>query len=146
MIPPTATKPEVDEQTGLERDSTWDDAEWEYQRKKALEQQEAAERAASDDEDAPTGPEDIIVAGVQMSFPDMGGKRPTSATLVFTGGKVELQGGTAFKKGMAISFSGVAIVNHVAQKDTHDPQTGQVVSAEQQHKARIIDLKVHAGD
>jgi hypothetical protein len=147
----------LDEETGLERLSDWSDQEWEYQKKKARET--AATQAALDAEpsraavdealaDLPDSapddlpPEEIIVAGLEMTFPKMGGKEPQGATLKLMGGKVKLQEGTALKKGMTIRFSGTAVVNFVGQKDSHDAATSQVVSAEQRHEARVTDLVI----
>ncbi len=87
-------------------------------------------------------PEEIVVAGLKMAYPNLGGKRPTSASLRLTGGKIAVAEGTAFKKGMTVRFSGAAVVNDVSQKDAHDASTQQVVSAEQVHKARITDLVI----
>jgi hypothetical protein len=146
-----ATVVEVDEETGLERLEEWSHEEWAYQVKKAREA--AALQAELDTEplqmagvpdSAPDDlpPEEIIVAGLEMTFPKMGGKEPQGATLKLVGGKVKLQEGTALEKGMTIRFSGVAVVNFVGQKDQHDSATSQVVSAEQRHEARITDLRV----
>lgn len=98
--------------------------------------------AAERSEAAALPPEDIIVSGIQMSYPSMGGKKPTSATLKLVGGKVNVAEGTAFKKGQTIAFSGVAVVNFVGQKDKHDAATQQVTGAEARHEARITDLVV----
>lgn len=100
----------------------------------------AAERRDAEAADLP--PEDIIVSGIAMSYPNMGGKKPTSATLKLVGGKVEVAEGTAFKKGQTIAFRGVAVVNFVGQKDKHDAATQQVTGAEARHEARITDLVV----
>jgi hypothetical protein len=100
----------------------------------------AAERR--DSEAAALPPEDIIVSGIAMGYPDMGGKKPTSATLKLVGGKVNVAEGTAFKKGQTIAFSGVAVINFVGQKDKHDAATQQVTGAEARHEARITDLIV----
>lgn len=100
----------------------------------------AAERR--DAEAAALPPEDIIVSGIQMSYPSMGGKKPTSATLKLTGTKVDVAEGTAFKKGMTITGRFVAVVNFVGQKDKHDAATQQVTGNEARHEARITDLIV----
>jgi hypothetical protein len=145
----------VDEETGLERLSDWSDGEWEYQKKKARET--AATQAALDAEpsraavdealaDLPDSapddlpPEEIIVAGLEMSFFSAGGKKPTTASLAFTGGKVKLREGTALKKGQRIVGRFEAVVNFVGQQDETDGATGQVTACEQQHKARFVDL------
>lgn len=87
-------------------------------------------------------PEEIIVAGIDMSYPSLGGKRPTAASLKLVGTKVKLVAGTGFKKGTRIQFTGVAVVNFVGQKDGHDPTTQMVTDAEQRHEARVTDLIV----
>lgn len=85
----------------------------------------------------------IIVDGTtQLSIFKLGGKEPNSASITLAGGKHELAQGTAYNKGERIRFSGEAIVRKVAQKDSADPKTGQVVSCEQQHTATIVDLVV----
>lgn len=85
----------------------------------------------------------ILVDGTtQLELFDFGGKRPTRATIKFTGGKVGLTSGQAFHKGDTIRFSGIAVVNGVGQKDEHDTKTGQVVDCEQRHEARITDLQI----
>lgn len=90
-------------------------------------------------------PEEIRVAGTtQLSIFDLGGKKAASATIRLVGGKVALMEGQAYRKGDAIHFEGTAVVNEVGQKDQHDPKTGLVVSAEQRHGARIVDLVVSA--
>lgn len=90
--------------------------------------------------------DEILVDGTteleQLGLFEMGGKKPTRASIKFTGGKVKLVAGTAFRKGDRIRFSGEAVVNDVGQKDDHDPKTSQVVDCEQRHGARIIDLVV----
>lgn len=94
---------------------------------------------------APVAPEpdEIRIDGTaQLEMFDVGGKKANTATLNLTGGKVKLIDGQAFHKGTRIKFSGEAIVNDVGQKDDEDPKTRQVVSAEQRHKARIVDLQV----
>lgn len=84
----------------------------------------------------------------QLSAFKAGGKTPTSASLTLTGGKFDLVDGKAYRKGDTVHFEGTAVVRSVAQVDTADPKTGIVVSAEQQHKARILALTVTvpAGD
>lgn len=88
-------------------------------------------------------PEEIVLSGpAQLGFFDAGGKRPQSASIRFVGGKVLLSHGTAYKKGDVIHFSGTAVVNFVGQQDKTDASTGIVVDCEQQHKAKITDLRV----
>lgn len=95
-------------------------------------------------EDLDPDPEVIVVAGIEMDYPDMGGKSPTRATLTLVDPKALLQDGTGFLKGQRLKFSGEAVVNAVTQKDEHDSASGIVAGAEQQHKARIVDLRVEA--
>ncbi len=103
-----------------------------------------AELAAPPPERGPD-PDEIIVDGTtQLAMFDMGGKQASHATIKFTGGKVKLVAGEAFRKGERIRFSGEAVVNVLVQKDEHDPKTGQVVDCEQRHEARIIDLQVES--
>lgn len=93
---------------------------------------------------APDPPvEEIRVDGTtQLSMFDLGGKQAQSSSLRLTGGKVRLVDGAAYAKGDTITGTFTAVVNEVGQKDTHDPSTGIVVSAEQKHSARITDLRV----
>jgi hypothetical protein len=87
--------------------------------------------------------EEIRVDGtVQLSMFDLGGKQAQSSSLRLTGGKVKLVDGAAYRKGDVLTGTFTAVVNEVGQKDTHDSQTGIVVSAEQKHSARITDLRV----
>lgn len=76
----------------------------------------------------------------QLDMFNLGGKLPTGSSLALTGGKVSLIDGQAFNKGDRIRLTIEAVVNDVGQKDAHDPKTGQVVSCEQRHKARITDM------
>lgn len=87
--------------------------------------------------------DEIRVDGTaQLGLFDAGGKRPTSASLRLTGGKVLIVDGKAYRKGDVISGTFTAVVDEVGQKDKADPKTGIVVSAEQKHSARITDLRV----
>lgn len=92
--------------------------------------------------DLPPLDEITLKGTAQLSIFDMGGKIPDSSSLKFTGGKVALADATAFKKGETVVVRVVAVVNSVKQKDKHDAQTGQVVSCEQQHEARITDMVI----
>lgn len=94
---------------------------------------------------APPEPEEVVIDGPdQLSIFDLGGKQPTRSSMRLTGGKVRIQDGEAFKKGRRVRFSGEAVVYEVAQRDDTDSKTGQVVDAEQVHKARIVDLRVES--
>lgn len=102
-----------------------------------------AEKAQKDDQAASDlAPEEIIVAGIEMPYTDFGGKKPTHGSLKLNLGKVQLQAGTAFKKGTMIRFSGVAVIKDVGGVDAHDSTTQQVVDCEQRHIARVTDLQV----
>jgi hypothetical protein len=88
-------------------------------------------------------PEEVRIDGTaQLGFFDAGGKQPQSASLLLVGGNVKLVEGKAFRKGDVITGQFTAVVNEVAVRDSHDSQTGIVISAEQKHKARITDLTV----
>lgn len=106
----------------------------------------AREFAESRAEHPPEAEEILLDGTTELTLFDVGGKQPTRATIKFTGGKVKLVHGQAFKKGDRIRFSGEAIVNVLAQKDEHDPKTGQVVDCEQRHEARIVDLRLDSAD
>lgn len=105
---------------------------------------ERAERVrALENEDWDGATAEIRVQGpAQLEMFKLGGTMPSSASLRFAGMKVKLVDGKAFKKGETIRFEGTAVINEVAQKDAHDSETQEVVSAEQRHSARITDLRV----
>lgn len=87
--------------------------------------------------------EEMRVDGtVQLGLFTAGGKKPSGSSVRFVGGKVSLLDGRAFKKGDVVSFSGVATVVEVSQRDKRDKQTRIVVEAEQHHLAEIDDLSV----
>lgn len=87
--------------------------------------------------------DDLRVDGTaQLGLFHSGGKKPTSASIRLSGGKVGLLDGKAYQKGDVIHFEGTAVVDEVGQKDKADPKTGIVVSCEQKHVARITDLTV----
>lgn len=98
--------------------------------------------APGSEPDLPPLDEITLKGTAQLSIFDMGGKIPDSSSLKFTGGKVALADATAFKKGETVVVRVVAVVNSVSQKDKHDAQTGQVVSCEQRHEARITDMVI----
>lgn len=103
----------------------------------------AAEKAQKDAQaTSDLAPEEIIVAGIEMPYTDFGGKKPTHGSLKLELGKVQLEAGTAFKKGTMIRFSGVAVIKDVGGTDAHDSTTQQVVDCEQRHIARVTDLQV----
>jgi hypothetical protein len=87
--------------------------------------------------------DEIRVDGTtQLDLFDLGGKKPASASIRLTGGKVALLDGKAFRKGDTIQFSGTAVITAVTQQDKRDSATGIAVSCEQQHRAQITDLTV----
>ena len=105
-------------------------------------QQGAGEAPGSNEPDLPPLDEIALKGTAQLSIFDMGGKIPDSSSLKFTGGKVALADATAFRKGETVVVRVVAVVNSISQKDKHDAQTGQVVSCEQRHEARITDMVI----
>lgn len=109
--------------------------------------QEGGEPTGAMPDSAPEDPlpdvDEIRIDGTaQLSAFNLGGKLPTGSSLALTGGKVALVDGQAFHKGDRVKLTIEAVVNNVGQKDAHDPKTGQVVSCEQQHKARIVDVQL----
>jgi hypothetical protein len=90
--------------------------------------------------------DEIVVAGTQESLFDVGGKQPSSASLRLMGGAYKLLQGQGFSKGEVVTFSGTAIIREVAMRDSTDPKTKRVVSAEQKHLAEITDLKVSGAE
>ena len=104
--------------------------------------QGAGEAPGSNEPALPPLDEIALKGTAQLSIFDMGGKIPDSSSLKFTGGKVALADATAFKKGETVVVRVVAVVNSISQKDKHDAQTGQVVSCEQRHEARITDMVI----
>jgi hypothetical protein len=87
--------------------------------------------------------EELRVDGTtQIGLFDCGGKKPGSASIRLSGGKVDLIDGKAFKKGDVISGTFTAVVREVGQRDKADSSTGIVVSCEQKHVAQITDLTV----
>lgn len=98
-------------------------------------------QAPPEDEAPPL--EELRVDGTtQLGMFDAGGKRPQSASIRLSGGKIELVDGKAFQKGDIIVLEVVAVVREVAQRDKPDPKTGIVVSCEQKHVAQITDVRV----
>lgn len=107
---------------------------------------EAALQPVPDPEgDAPL--DELRVDGTtQLGLFSAGGKKPTTASIRLSGGKIGLVDGKAFSKGDVIHFEGTAVVREVAQRDKPDPKTGIVVSAEQKHVAQITDITVSGAD
>lgn len=81
-----------------------------------------------------------LVGTAKLSDFALGGKKPQSASIKFVGGKVELTGGTAYKKGALVYGALLATVVETAQRDKRDKATRQVVTCEQNHKAEIDEL------
>lgn len=91
--------------------------------------------------------DEIRVAGTtQLGLFDAGGKKPTSASMRLTGGKVGLIDGQAFRKGDTVVLEIVAVVDSVKLQDKKDGNTGIVVSCEQQHTARVTDVRIVEDD
>src|SRR4051812_31802573 len=68
-------------------------------------------------------PEEIRVDGTtQLSAFDLGGKRPSAATMTLSG-TVVFEAGTAMSKGEVFEFSGTGVVRGTAQKDAVDKKT-----------------------
>lgn len=110
---------------------------------------EAGEATGAVPHSAPPDPlpdvDEIKIDGTaQLDMFNLGGKRATGSSLALTGGKVSLVDGQAFNKGDRIKLTIEAVINDVGQKDAHDPKTGQVVSCEQRHKARIVDVALES--
>lgn len=103
---------------------------------------QGGEAPGSNEPDLPPLDEITLKGTAQLSIFDMGGKLPDSSSLKFIGGKVSLADATAFKKGETVVVRVVAVVDSVTQKDKRDTQTGQVVSCEQRHEARITDMVI----
>jgi hypothetical protein len=93
-------------------------------------------KAAPPAEGLPDGLE--LEAGGQLSL-EVGGKRPTAATLTLTGGKVQLPKGQ-FAKGDRIVVRVEATVRGVKLQDQVDSKTRQVVGCERQHFAPIENV------
>lgn len=88
-------------------------------------------------------PENIAIGGtVQLGLFKAGGKDPTSATVTFIGGRVDLEKGRAFQKGDVVRFEGTAVIVGVALRDKKDSKTQQVVACKQHHEASITDLQL----
>jgi len=89
--------------------------------------------------------EEIIVRGTTpLDFFNAGGKLPNKASLRFTGGKVGLEQGTAFRKGDVVRFEGYATVVAATPRDKRDRATRQVLECELQIHAEIDDLRLKA--
>lgn len=87
--------------------------------------------------------EELRVDGTtQLGLIDFGGKKPQTASIRLSGGKIALQDGRAFRKGDVITFQGTAVVREVGARDQVDAKTGLPVSAEQRHVAQITGLNV----
>lgn len=84
----------------------------------------------------------LVIEGLQgqLGF-NVGGKKPTSSTLKIVGGRVDLPK-SSVQKGETIVVRAVLQVGEVGFVDQLDKATGQVVSCERRHKARIIDIGV----
>jgi hypothetical protein len=109
-------------------------------RSRATEHPDAKGKAPA--ENLPDGLE--LDAGGQLSL-EVGGKRPTAATLTLTGGKVTLPKGQ-FAKGDRIALRVEAVVRGVKLQDQVDSKTQQVVGCERQHFAPISTVTLMSGE
>lgn len=91
-------------------------------------------------------PEEIVAAGLRIEPAKLGGKKPQSGSLSFSGMKIDLMPGTFLEKGQVVKFSGEAVVNRVGQQDTRDKETGQVTEATQSHNALVLDLSIEVAE
>lgn len=110
----------------------------------ALAAADAAGETDPDPEPDPAGELDteLVIDGTgQLSLTGIGGKSPTSASLVLSGGKVVVDSGQ-FEKGATVVVEVEAVVRQVAFVDSVDSKTGQVVSSDRKHTARIVGLRV----
>lgn len=73
----------------------------------------------------------------QLSW-NVGGERPSTASLRLVGGRVDIEG--EFKKGERIVLRVECEVREVAFKDETDKATGQIVGCERRHKAAITGV------
>jgi hypothetical protein len=116
----------------------------------------AEEQAALDSEPSQTpeptaGPEDpepeepqgpsIKIEGAQLSL-DVGGKKPTGASLRLTGGKVDIPTGQ-LRKGQKIAVLVEASVDAIEFVDIKDAKTGTIVGCDRRHKARITSVALY---
>lgn len=87
--------------------------------------------------------DEVEVSGTsQLGLFDAGGKKPKTSSLKLSGGAIKIVDGEAFKKGDTIKLEVIAVVRAVAQVDTADKATQQVVSSEQKHTALITDVRI----
>lgn len=86
----------------------------------------------------PQGP--YVEAHGQLSL-NVGGKRPTGASIRLTGGKIDIPSGE-FKKGDEVVFMVRAAVTELAFVDILDPKTHQIVGCDRRHKARIRSVEL----
>jgi hypothetical protein len=108
-----------------------------------LERPAEVDQNGTEPQEPQAGTELVVDGGSQLSF-EVGGKRPTSGTLKFTGKKIEATG--SFKKGQRVTLELEAVVNFVGFKDEHDAQTGQVVACQRRQEARITGIRLVGAD
>lgn len=79
----------------------------------------------------------LVVEGSsgQLSM-NVGGKKPVSSSLRLVGGKLEVEG--QFQKGERIRAEVELEVGEIAFRDKHDSATGEVVSCDRAHRARVV--------
>jgi hypothetical protein len=87
--------------------------------------------------------EGLTIQSFQQLSLAVGGKKPTTAALTLTGGKVDVEG--SIDKGRAIVLRVEAVVQQVAFRDEIDKATGQTVGCARNHKARIVGVKLLEG-
>lgn len=101
---------------------------------------EAAAAVRRDDEADGLTPEEIIVSGIEMDLPLLGGKPPSGATLSLMGATAQLAEGTGLEKGMTVSGRFVAVVDGSGSKDKRDKETNQVTDCKVRFQASVTDL------
>lgn len=130
----TETRPSAREEIDAAHAALGDQEKGDDARARATEHPAAKAPAAV--EELPEGL--ALEAGGQLSL-EVGGKRPTAATLTLTGGKVTLPKGQ-FVKGERIVVRVEATVRGVKLQDQVDAKTRQVVGCERQHFAPIENV------
>jgi hypothetical protein len=99
---------------------------------------ETGDDSGNEPEDESQGPS--VEASGQLSL-NVGGKRPTGASLRLTGGKVDIVTGE-LRKGQKVTVMIQASVDAVEFVDIKDPKTGTTVGCDRRHKARITSVEL----
>lgn len=94
-------------------------------------------------------PGELLIDGDgQLTFKIAGPKKPTAATLTLTGGKFNVLRQFDMEERLElvlrtpegeVVFEGGAVVEDIGFKAAKDSKTGQTVSVERRHKARITN-------